>query len=250
MWRCTGCGFVFAVDRHIPPGLYDSAYADGGGYTFLARRIQQLIADGSGADWMHQWVFDQIHPFGEKRLLDLGCSSGSALYLGKKAGWQPHGQDASKEALKIAHELVGATTYDTEISDLIAAGQTFDLVTAFNLIEHLPDPMQYLTDMRKLVAPGGMVAVAVPNYNSYTMRHTPWDLWLPPYHINFFSLNNLSEALQRSGFQILRHKIRFLSLSGFPGSRVKQLLYMPYLLGNAAIGRLNGNGIVCTAKAI
>jgi 2-polyprenyl-3-methyl-5-hydroxy-6-metoxy-1,4-benzoquinol methylase len=251
MLRCRQCGFVFAKNREIPPNLYESAHTPEGQYGGHTHVVQQLQSNnGQGGDWMHHWVINQVRPFGRKRMLDLGCGVGAALQIAQPAGWTILGQDISKNALKIAHDLVGAQTFECEITELAKANETFDLVTAFNLIEHLARPMEYLRTVRQLMAPGGIFGVAVPNYDSYNMRNATWDQWLPPFHINFFTLRTLTSALRAAGFEMTQHRIRVLSISGFPGTRLKQILLAPYLLANAAIGRLSGNGIVCVAKAI
>lgn len=206
------------------------------------------MESGQGADWMHAWAIRRVRPFGEARYLDLGCSVGSALYLARKARWNTYGQDISQQALSAARELTGSQTFDEDLAALANRGLKFEFVSAFNLIEHLPEPLAYLKDVRRILAPGGYFAVAVPNYDSYHMRHATWDQWLPPFHINFFNLKTLTSALKAADLEIMDHRIKPISLSGFPGSRLKQLIMLPYIVSLMALRGPQGNGIVALAR--
>lgn len=250
MVRCRACSFVYAMERDIPEQLYEEAHSEGGSYGDHVAGLRQEIDTGQAPDWMHPWVIDRVKPFGESRMLDLGCGVGTALYIAKRAGWKTTGQDISKNALAHAKALAGSETLEEDLPTIAASGRKFELVTAFNLIEHVPDPLSYLKDVRKVVKDGGMFGVAVPNYDSYGMRHATTEQWLPPFHINFFNLKTLRNALRLASFEMVDHRIRFISLSGFPGSRAKQAVLAPYLAVNAVIGRLNGNGIVALARAV
>lgn len=249
MRRCVRCGFVFAADRRIPPGLYDEAYTEQGEYGDLLTGAQALRDERGHFDWMHQWAVDHAKLTGARRALDVGCGVGSALHLAKQAGWEPHGHDVSGNALRVAHEVFGVTTHPEPIDEMAARGERFDLVTAFNVVEHVPDPIAYLRTLRRLTADGGHFGIAVPNYDSYAMRHTDDPQWLPPFHLNFFNLSTLKQALAAAGFTLRAHKVKFASWSGIPGPKWKRYLFSPYLIANGLIGRLGGNGIVAVATA-
>jgi len=250
MMRCSRCCFVFAADRVIPDGLYDTAYTADGEYRGLMKTAKAQRDGVAGFDWMHQWVFDHTSPAGARRSLDLGCGVGSAAHLASRAGWTAFGQDVSENALKVAGEIFGIATFAQPISSLAEQGEKFDLVTAFNLLEHIPDPMSYLRTVRSITADNGRFAVAVPNYDSYAMRNTTWDQWLPPFHLNFFTLKTLGTALEATGFKLEVHIIKFASWSGVEGSKLRRVSLIPYLAANALIGRLRGNGIVAVARAV
>jgi SAM-dependent methyltransferase len=249
MLRCADCGFVFASDRHVPPDLYETAYTSEGEYAGLLAAAREQKGGQGHFDWMHRWAIDRVKPFGERRILDLGCGVGSALHLAQRAGWTPHGQDASENALRVAREVFGVHTYSCSVQQIADRGHRFEFVTAFNLIEHLPEPMPYLSAVRRLVTDDGWFGVAVPNYDSYAMRNTSCPQWLPPYHLSFFTLETLRLALRKAGFELVEHRVKFASWSGVEGPKWRRLALAPYLVANALIGRLRGNGIVAMARA-
>jgi SAM-dependent methyltransferase len=249
MLRCRQCRLIYARNREVPSGLYESAYAPQGDYAGQLEAARAQLAGTGSFDWSHQWVFDQVRPSGQRRALDLGCGVGSALHLAKQAGWLPHGQDISQNALRVAREVFGCLTFSESIDQLAAQGKKFELVTAFNLVEHLPQPLAYLKTVRQLVADGGCLGVVVPNYNSYAMRHTHLAEWLPPFHLNFFTFQSLQGALAGAGFRVIAHKTKIASWRGIEGPKYKRYLLLPYLVGNGLIGRLRGNIIVALAQA-
>jgi 2-polyprenyl-3-methyl-5-hydroxy-6-metoxy-1,4-benzoquinol methylase len=249
MLRCPDCTFVYARDRHVPPAFYDAAYTQDGEYSGLLNGALEQKQGRAGFDWMHEWTIARVRPFGQRRMLDLGCGVGSAAFLAQRAGWDAHGQDVSENALRVAREVFGIKASNDSIESLVELGQRFEFITAFNLIEHLPDPMPYLKTVRRLVTDDGYFGVAVPNYDSYAMRHTSCPQWLPPYHLSFFTLRTLRTALAGAGFELFAHKIKFAAWSGVEGPKWRRLGLVPYLVANALIGRLRGGGIVALARA-
>lgn len=246
--RCRACSLVYARNREVPAGLYETAYTAEGDYGAKLTFARELREGTASFDWSHEWVLDQVRPFGNRRALDLGCGVGAALHLASKAGWTPHGQDISENALRVAREVFGCVTFSESIDQLAARGEKFELVTAFHLIEHLPQPLAYLKTVRQLMAEGGYFGVVVPNYNSYAMRCTQCPEWLPPFHLNFFTLRSLQSTLARAGFRIIAHKTKIASWRGIEGPKFKRYLLLPYLVANGLIHRLRGNIIVALCQ--
>lgn len=248
MRRCSSCTFVFATDRHVPANLYEEAYTSEGEYGGLLASAEAQKRLAGSFDWMHEWVINNgPRPFGQWCMLDLGCGVGSAAFLAQRAGWNAHGQDTSENAMRVAREVFGIKTCAESIDQI---AERFELVTAFNLVEHIPDPMAYLRNVRRLVTDDGYFGIVVPNYDSYAMQHTTNRQWLPPFHLNFFTLRTLASALESSGFRLEKQTVRLFSWSGVEGPRWRKLALLPYLVANGLIGRLRGNGIVAIARAV
>jgi ubiquinone/menaquinone biosynthesis C-methylase UbiE len=112
----------------------------------------------------------QHHSFGGKNLgLDLGCGDGVMLYKAMLAGMQIVGIDLSYNGLVLAHEqiearmkynphLVNASCYCLPFPDHI-----FDYVLSIEAIEHLSEPEQYLSEIKRILRPAGMVALTTPH---------------------------------------------------------------------------------------
>jgi 2-polyprenyl-3-methyl-5-hydroxy-6-metoxy-1,4-benzoquinol methylase len=248
MLRCQKCSLVYAAAREVPAGFYDAAYSADGDYSEHLTVARGHLAGTRNFEWSNRWVFERVQPFGRRRSLDLGCGVGSALHLAKQSGWLPHGQDISQNALRVAREVFDAKTFSESIDQMAAQGEKFELITAFNLIEHLPQPLAYLKTVRQLMTPDGYLGIVVPNYDSYAMRNTHLAEWLPPFHLNFFNRQSLEHTLALAGLEVIAHKTQIASWRGIEGPKYKRYLLLPYLLANGVIGRLRGNLVVVLAR--
>ena len=82
------------------------------------------------------------------------------------------------------------------------APMSFDLVTAFQVLEHVADPAAFLRKIRTLVAPEGFVAIGVPNWRVWSLLREPLDR--PPNHLTRWSARSLRDALTRADFEVVR----------------------------------------------
>lgn len=140
------------------------------------------------------------------RLLDVGCATGTFLRGVRAAGdWEVLGVETSPAAAQIARERHGL---DVRIGTVEAASfpdQAFDAVTLWDVLEHLHDPAASLLEIRRILRPGGVLVVRVPNGAS---RDAGWfgQYWAglePPRHLYVFTPQTLGRLLTQRGFQIL-----------------------------------------------
>lgn len=140
---------------------------------------------------------------GEGRWLDVGCGSGSVLGLAQALGWRTAGIEmdagAATRARPFAHEL--------HVGDVLTAPfepGRFDLVTAFHVLEHVPDPIAMLRRMLDWLAPGGIVIVEVPNAGGLGARlfGASWSSLELPRHLSHFTPRSLEQAVQAAGGRV------------------------------------------------
>jgi 2-polyprenyl-3-methyl-5-hydroxy-6-metoxy-1,4-benzoquinol methylase len=95
------------------------------------------------------------------RVLDVGCATGDFLIVARDRGWEPLGVDPSparEQAQAAGLPMVGHTLHDAEV-----AASSIDLVTFWDVLEHVPDPVDQLRRAVELLKPDGMVGITVPN---------------------------------------------------------------------------------------
>lgn len=130
------------------------------------------------------------------------------------------------------------------------SSRTFDAVTCFEVLEHVPDPVAMLTCMRKLVEPDGHLILSVPNVDDPYMLEQPFPQSMPPIHINFFNKKSLAAALDRAGFAIER--VFTLPIPTGTVSRVYGakglILRLPYLAMLRLLGKADGSSLVVMAR--
>lgn len=118
--------------------------------------------------------------------LEVGCGSGQFLALAQKAGLSAVGIDINAEAIREAQARGLSASTDT-FSNIQRSGERFDAVVAFQVLEHVVDPLQLLTGMASVVRPGGSIYIAVPNADTWISRRLAL-LDTPPHHYTRWTL--------------------------------------------------------------
>lgn len=146
------------------------------------------------------------------RLLDIGCSTGLFLDEARAAGFAVQGAELSPATGGVARDLFGL---DVHIGDWRGAGHadaSFDVITLFDVIEHLADPAAELVAIRRLLKPGGILLQSTPNIDglfprvSYPLanRLDYWPHPEPPYHLFQFSTRTLRAMTEQAGYETVR----------------------------------------------
>ncbi len=140
------------------------------------------------------------------RLLDIGCATGFFLEAARDRGWQVHGIEVSPYAGQIAREALGEEAIHIGTTDGAPwPDGTFDLVTLWACIEHVPNPRHVLDQAIGWLRPGGLLVVNTGDWHSLGSRLTGsrWRLMTPPQHLYFFSRRFMRQWLEQKGLEIL-----------------------------------------------
>lgn len=144
-----------------------------------------------------------------RKLLDIGSGPGYFLKIAKELDWKGLGFEPSKDAYEYSSGLGVEVINDFfDGSKAIVHGQ-FDVVCLNLVLEHLPDPIKLLTDIKKILTPGGLVFILSPNdYNPLQkilrdqQGFKPW--WVvPTHHLNYFNFQSLAGLLKKLGFSVV-----------------------------------------------
>ena len=148
-------------------------------------------------------------------MLDVGCGTGYFAEAARQAGYRVAGLDGSRPQLDLARKRFGLTDlYPETLAEYArhAPAGTFDVLTAFQVLEHVADPVAFLTQARRLIARDGYVGLGVPNWRMWSIFREPLDA--PPNHLTRWSRTSILTVLERGGFEPL--KIReYRSAYGF-----------------------------------
>lgn len=154
------------------------------------------------------WVAKKVN---RRKLFDVGCGSGNFLAYAKKRGWQVAGIDFDANAIRAARETFGIP--DVGQVDLINYANShpeakFDLITFFDVFEHLDNHADFLTAAKKISVNGGYLAMSMPHRRGARFLQ-PYDL--PPRHLSRWDETSLARILRRHGFEPIYLKAQWAS---------------------------------------
>ncbi len=217
--RCRSCGVVFP--QRIP----------------TARELSEFYATYaySADPWIspitvkrYHALLDTFEPYRKTgRILDTGCGAGHFLAVARERGWEVYGNEFSPAAVHICEAkgiamVHGALDNPERVPDGFSAlAGGFDVVTSFEVLEHVNTPLGDLRILHRLLRDGGLLYITTPNFNALAR------LWLGvkynvlnyPEHLGHFTLKSLDSTLKRAGFTRLRSWSEGISISRIAGSR-------------------------------
>ncbi|WP_100610491.1 class I SAM-dependent methyltransferase [Confluentibacter lentus] len=150
-----------------------------------------------------------INPFSteERTLLDVGCGTGDFLEVTKKNNWKVFGIEPNIEARSIANKKTENTVFDVEQLYKFDAS-SFDVITLWHVLEHLPNLEEQLLILKKLLRPNGVLIVAVPNHKSYDAQYYKefWAAYDVPRHLWHFNKESISKLFVDVSMKVVKTK--------------------------------------------
>ena len=142
---------------------------------------------------------------GDKKLLDVGCGTGDFLKVAKDDLWEVSGIEPNPKARIIANKKTENTVYD--INQLLKFEKhSFDVITLWHVLEHLPKLKTHIEVFESLLKPNGRLVVAVPNFKSYDANYYKkyWAAFDVPRHLWHFSQNTISKLANQKGMKVTK----------------------------------------------
>lgn len=200
--RCGRCGLVFSdVDA--------ATYARDGHNSWHEPEVTERTRAfyGLARSRAHERFLSRFPPVGERRLLDVGCGLGYFMTRAASAGWIAHGCDTSIPWLQRAAEATGTPerlACSEPRGDLFRG--SFDMITVWDVLEHVYEPLPFLQAIADLLAPDGRLFLRTPNllwvYPTYAVRRGLFgsDVVLGPLnHVVYYTSGSLRRTLQTVG---------------------------------------------------
>ncbi len=127
---------------------------------------------------------------GDKKMLDIGCGSGAVLDFFKAKGYQAEGVDMSEAALEYCDKK-GLSVKQGRAEELLYSDNSFDIIIASDVLEHIDDTTSVLKEIKRILKPGGIFIVTVPAHQFLFSQH---DIAL--HHVRRYSKKLLAQSLQ------------------------------------------------------
>ena len=210
MARCGGCGLVYRKpllpSRSLPPKF-------AGEPTDLA--LEERVGERRSRHFLRF-----LRGVGQPgKLLDVGCGYGFFLKLAQDAGWEAIGVDVDPQAVTYAKNRLQVNALEGDLRELHFPAGSFDLVTAWNALDFVPDPLDLLKEVHRVLKPGGSIFIRTPNATwqllsfrlAGLLKRLGWGAVFDerPYvtfvfHLTNFSRSALRLVIERAGFVALR----------------------------------------------
>ncbi len=236
--RCSACGTAQTAPRPPEQTLgryYPPSYYPTGGYTraYYRRKIQPSQRE----------KVDILRRFRSSgTILDVGCGAGFFVREATERGFSAQGIELSREAIEFGRREGGVRLTEGDLLHANFPDRSFDIVTLWHVLEHLSRPVETLKRIRALLKPGGLLIIAVPNFDSLQARvfRGRWYHLEVPRHLYHFTPHGLRSLLDAGGFDVREelHRSPEHNWAGILGSLV------PLVAANGSFGGRLGRLLV------
>jgi 2-polyprenyl-3-methyl-5-hydroxy-6-metoxy-1,4-benzoquinol methylase len=206
---CVKCGLQFVSPR-LRGDVILNAYQEGTDEVF----VSQAAARENTFERALAFIEGLVPHRGA--LLDIGTAGGSFLHVAARRGWKVAGCEPNRWLCEWGKTTYGLDIQPGTIFDHRYPDHSFDVVTAWDVLEHAPDPMAFLRECRRVLKPGGLMIVNCPDIGSWIARvmGKSWPMLLST-HLYYFTRGTLKEALHSAGFAVdqMRPHYQWLELA-------------------------------------
>jgi len=203
---CESCGFKFTTPRpneselgkyykseeyvshsNTKKGFINSTYQSVRKYTLLKKL--QLISSY----------------YKTGKILDIGCGTGEFLNTCKNAKWETFGIEPDDDARNMAINMYGLTVLP-EASLKNFPDETFDVISMWHVLEHVPKLNERVEELRRLLKPNGIIIIAVPNCNSLDAKiyKENWAAYDVPRHLYHFTPKDIDALFSKYNMKVFR----------------------------------------------
>jgi SAM-dependent methyltransferase len=168
--RCKDCGLIYRNPRlkeEMNREFYSLDYY--GEYEGMEERISNARL---GLFRKVLLQLDKEVKTKSRRLLDVGCGQGHFLKMAQDAGWQVEGVELAKSVCDYAQKNLGIEVMNKSLKEASFRQNLFDVVTLWNVLDHLLDPLSTLKEIRRILKPEGVLVIRIPNVYFHLFIHT------------------------------------------------------------------------------
>jgi 2-polyprenyl-3-methyl-5-hydroxy-6-metoxy-1,4-benzoquinol methylase len=235
--RCSDCTHVFLDVVHTGTSI-KSLYEDYGNtsrdFYFDGAKTEEVRKNTDS--YLERCREYSVKATKELLLLDIGSGSGALIDRAQKQGFICEGIEICKGLAESAGQILGCPIHTGFLAESNLPSDHFDVITMYDLIEHVPDPMEDLIHCHRLLAPGGILFILTPNNGALLRRisrlaylctfhafQKPLSALYYRDHLSYFSAQSLSGIVQKAGFNVLELETRNQEMSRLTLSAFQKL---------------------------
>lgn len=204
--RCNECGLVYINPRTKSDIIIDST-SKGDDEKYVSQEKGRMETFEKELKWLNKYTK-------KGRLLDVGCAAGFFLNVAKKAKWDAQGVEPNKWLANHGKENYGLKVFAGTLEDAEFKDEEFEVITLWDVIEHMPDPNGSLKEINRIMKPGGTLVVSTPDYSSIFAKIFGRKWWfLLSHHLFYFTPRTMKMMLEQNGFKVKVKKLHWQKLN-------------------------------------
>ncbi|MDP2026118.1 class I SAM-dependent methyltransferase [Sulfuriferula sp.] len=197
--KCQGCGLILINPRPAyeqVQQVYDQTYSE----FYVKKMASKRKRAKRTISRIRRWVKSG-------RWLDVGCSAGFIVEAAHHAGFEAHGIDVehwgvefARKELKLSHVRQGFLEQQDWPDGY------FNVISTYEVIEHVPDLNAFVASMTRLLAPGGILEIRTPDVGHWRVpkKLETWEAVLPSEHLYYFDKRTLPKLLEKHGLRVVK----------------------------------------------
>ncbi|WP_240040641.1 methyltransferase domain-containing protein [Pseudocnuella soli] len=210
LWQCAACSLRFTQD--VPDAASIGAFYKSEDYIShtddtkglmnnLYQRVRRITISQKAK------LIEDATGLKQGAILDVGCGTGTFLHHMKERGWKATGVEPDADARRMAKSRYGVEAQEPQALYEFAP-QSFNAITLWHVLEHVHDLHPYMDRLQELLAPGGKLLIAVPNYGSLDAEvyRTNWAAYDVPRHLYHFTPRSMAALVAQHGLRIVAQK--------------------------------------------
>ena len=258
--RCRHCGLLRTSPRPTPSEIqryYPAAYAPYA-TTAVTQEVRNATPARGGKLSLARLLKPRTNvlpPIPPGRLLEIGCGAGAFLHRMAQAGWEVEGLELSRTAGEEARRL-GFPVFIGSLAEAPDPPEPYDLIAGWMVLEHLHQPVEMLQKLWRWSAPGGWLALSVPDAGALEFKvfRDAWYALDVPRHLFHFTVRTARLVLSRAGWRLERvvwhDNPNNLLLSLRNRCQERDWLRGANLVGDVAEGRRYGRARLALGKLL
>ncbi|HEY9723552.1 MAG TPA: class I SAM-dependent methyltransferase [Oscillatoriaceae cyanobacterium] len=209
---CVGCGLSF-----LSPRPDDDEFTKLYGKSYFTDHLESSNLLGASEDVRERLIANKAflldYVLAEQSigtLLEIGCATGYFLELARRSGFSIKGIEFSNDAAESAHQLTGAPIHIGDVASAIASGfvrdAEFDAIMMSHVLEHVKSPKQELNLIRRILKPGGIAVIRLPDFGSWNARLAgpAWEGLRLPFHLYHFTPKTLRRYFDAADLEVVQ----------------------------------------------
>jgi 2-polyprenyl-3-methyl-5-hydroxy-6-metoxy-1,4-benzoquinol methylase len=203
--KCSRCGLVF-INPRPKSGTIVDAVSEGEDEVYVSQPAGRIATFERGLQFIEKNAK-------KGTILDVGCAAGFFLSVAKARGWKTMGVEPNRWLCEYGNKKYGLHSKPMTLEAAKFKSNSFDVITFWDVFEHLPDPRGTLKTVHKMLKPGGKLIISYPQFGSVLAKMSGRKWWfLLSHHLYYFTWKTIAKMLASEGFKVQTDRMHWQQL--------------------------------------